>query len=116
MPDLERFLYTKNKKKSSEIKGLVSMKDILLDTAISTRPFLTSERMLGRRRRTGQEHPLIINFSKLDFVIDGHHKIRRALESGQIKMLAQVLTITDRELGTSLLKQSKGFVKNLPIR
>ncbi len=51
-------------------------------TLVATRPFLTTERIdPGRRRRGSRIKPEVISINGTNYVIDGHHKVRRACDS-----------------------------------
>jgi hypothetical protein len=115
MPTLERFVYDQTGKKFSEL-GKIIMVEYPIQSVIATRQFLTHEKMQGIQRRHGQEFPHIIAFYNQGFAIDGHHKIRRALDDGIECLYSKVLISTSELLAVYLYKRSHGFIKDLQIR
>ena len=72
--------------------------------------------MQGIERRNSQEYPHIISVHNQGFVIDGHHKIRRALDSGKESTYSKVLFSTNELLANYLYRISHGYIQNLQIR
>ncbi len=115
MPSLERFIYEQMGKKFSDI-GEIVMVEFPIQKVMATRPFLTQERIQGIKRRNGQELPHIISIYNQGFAVDGHHKIRRAFDSGKYSLYSKVFISTNDLLAAYLYKISCGYIKDLQIR
>ncbi len=67
-------------------------------------------------RRASREFPEVISVRKLDFIIDGHHKFRRALDRGDESLYSTVLFTDSDLLAVYLYKITHGHVGDLEIR
>lgn len=98
-----------------ESVGSLSEKSVDPKGLIPTRPFLTEERIEGKKRRGNPSKPDVIRVGEDGYLIDGHHKARRAADNGQniecrilqtddqriieeLRRRAQECTITDLEV------------------
>lgn len=115
MPSIEKVVYEVLKCDAEQV-GELCQQYISVDKAISTRPFLSHDRMEGRVRRASREFPELISVRKLNFVIDGHHKLRRAFDRGDSSLYSTVLFTDNELLAIYLYKISHGYVGDLEIR
>lgn len=83
---------------------------------LATRPFLTNERMEGKVRRGSNMFPELIHAAGNYYCIDGHHKVRRALDAGENKIMCEVYDVESSRLQQSLMKIASGLISNLNIR
>ncbi|MBI2029639.1 hypothetical protein HYT02_04440 [Candidatus Gottesmanbacteria bacterium] len=114
MPLLEQFVYGRSKNTPQEI-GEFYFDYLPVDLLIATRPYLTTERLIGRRRRGSEQNPNVIVFSGLNFVIDGHHKVRRSIDIGEKEILCKILSTDNKRIGEKLLRSQHGYIHSLPI-
>lgn len=115
MPSLEIFL-KKRARTTTEKAGSLKQQNLTPDDLVATRPFLTEERLKGKKRRNKKENPQVINHNGIHYIIDGHHKVRRASDSGQEAITCQVLTTGLGIIGQLLARINHGKIKDLPIR
>lgn len=85
-------------------------------TLVATRPFLTNARMEGRRRRASRGMPEVVSTGGTDYVVDGHHKVRRACDAGDPTITCKVLRTSSPRLRQRLARMSHGLIAILPIR
>lgn len=114
-PTIEQYTHY-NANLKPEMAGDLTEVEVNCSELIATRPFLVGFRLIGKRRRNSHEIPDIVNFSNFMFVIDGHHKVRKAIDEGQQTIRARVLTTKNQRLGEKLIRSACGLVADLPIR
>lgn len=112
MPYLEQFIRCE----PTESIGEVIVDNIEVTEVIATRRFLTQDRLKGVRRRGGQEFPNVVNYGTYLYCIDGHHKIRRALDSGITTLTCRILITENSQIGLKLSRMNHGLIRNLAIR
>ncbi len=115
MPSIEKVVYEVLKCDVEQV-GVLCQHYVGVSRAISTRPFLNHDRMEGRMRRASREYPEVISVRKLDFIIDGHHKFRRAHDHGDSSLYSTVLFTDNELLAIYLYKISHGHVGDLEIK
>ncbi len=114
MSSVEKFVYDHTGKKYTEIGEIVMVTFPILQL-LATRSFLTQERLSGKDRRHGQEMPHLISAYDQGFIIDGHHKIRRALDEGKAALYSKVLITTNASLIQYLYKINQGYIQDLSV-
>ncbi len=85
-------------------------------TIYGTRPFLTAERLNGIRRKGSKEFPQLIETNDTHYCIDGHHKIRRAIENGATSILCEVAHTRSSILEAALIKICSDLISNLIVK
>ena len=115
MPPIERFVHQHTGRDHTQL-GEIALEVVSFNLILSTRPFLTIERLQGRQRRHGFEFPQLVLTDGLYFCADGHHKIRRQLDENIDEGFCRILTTSDRVLIQKLRRMNHGLITNLPIR
>lgn len=115
MPSIEKVVYQVLKIEAEEV-GEFSHGHVSVYSVISTRPFLTRERMGGRKRRASVDIPQVIAIYNQNFIIDGHHKFRRAIDNGCDCLFSNIFTTDSRLLASVLYEMSHGYVSELEVR
>lgn len=90
--------------------------DCEIESLIATRPFLTTERLNGKRSRSSKKHPHIVVCDETRFVIDGHHKIFRAHLRGEETIHCSVIHAYDPAIKLKLHKMNHGPVILLEVK
>lgn len=116
MPLISKWLHIHIKNGGIEHFGVVVDADLDPRTIRSTRPFLDQIRMLGIRRRASVIKPEIIETRGRNHAVDGHHKIRRAIDSGEASIHCRVLKTSDGRVAARLDRMDHGPIGDLPIR
>ena len=81
-----------------------------------TRPFLTAERLKGIRRKGSKEFPQLIETEATYYCIDGHHKVRRAIDNGLPSILCEVAHTKCTILEDALIKICSDLIGKLIIK
>lgn len=81
-----------------------------------TRPFLTSERLKGIRRKGSKELPQLVETNDTFYCIDGHHKVRRAIDNGQPSILCEVAHTRSSILEEALIKICSNLIGKLIVK
>lgn len=114
MPSIEKFVYRVLACQPEKV-GSFEKQYVPVDRALATRPFLTQKRMAGRVRRASREFPQIITIRGQSFIIDGHHKLRRAFDAHLAALFSEVLHTNHELLLKELYKMSHGYIGDLEI-
>ena len=115
-PDLEKFSY-RTAKLSPEELGELSNEKIPTKKVIATRPFLNKEKLKkNKRRRSSRIKPEVVDHNGELFIVDGHHKIKRAIEGGEDLIDARVLKTGNKRVGEKLKRRSHGSISDLPVK
>lgn len=116
MVNIEKFVY-KNARISRENLPEITLQKIDPRFVIGCRESLTKDRFFyPTRRRGSREYPDIIIYQNNMYCIDGHHKIRRAIDNNVSMILARVLVTDNSLLGESLEKIRSSYIHELEIR
>ena len=113
-PSLEGYVYKTTKLQPQEV-GRITETEVNCGNLIANRPFLTPKKYAGIRRRGSREHPDIISYHGSQYIVDGHHKVRKALDTGKLTIKARVLTTGNQRIGAKLQRTAIGLITELPI-
>ncbi len=111
MPSLQQFLRKQHVKTQEINYGYLDP-----NTIMGTRLFLTGDGLEGRRTRSSRPNPQVISLRGEHYCIDGHHKVRRAVEGGESSILCEIAEIDSSPLGNTLMRIASDLIRNLPIR
>ena len=115
MAFFERFVYKKTGHQVQEI-GTECLQTLDPSTLIATRPFLNSERFERKKRRRGAANiPHVVSIADSNYLVDGHHKTRRAIEAGATEIECVVLFTNNEKIERELKKANHGLIVNLQI-
>jgi len=119
MSYIEAFI-TKNIDKLPNQIGYFQTGEVELGTLISTRPFLTQDRMSlttnnSKKRRGAPTTPQIIECDGRQFIIDGHHKARKESDKGNQNIVARIFFTDYPPLINRLERMAHGPINGVPI-
>lgn len=114
-PTIEQYIHNNAHLLMEEKAGDLTEMEVNCTELVATRPFLVKVRLNGNRRRNSREIPDIIKYLDILYVIDGHHKVRNAIDNGQKTIKSRVLTTKNLRLGEKLIRSDCGLVANLPV-
>lgn len=116
MASLEKFV---KKITGSEPAQIGDLGNEVIDPCIlgATRRHLVLAKMAGGRKRRGSPLPEVIIYDQFwRFVIDGHHKVKRACDQLTMGVECRALRTTDPRIKAVLWKRVNGFVSDLEFR
>lgn len=113
-PTAESLFYDKGRIDKKEVSPVVMSVDPRI--IISTRKFLTAKRLEGKKRRASQLHPQLIVIEGNYYCIDGHHKIRRAFDSGDGFIQCKVYSTQNTRVAAAVLGMASGLISTLGIQ
>lgn len=121
MPSLETFVHKKLHITDPSVLGPVVEFPVAIDQMLSTHPYLIQKRYEGVKRRASRMIPDVINcidaIQGVDefYVIDGHHKSRRAYDMGETHFDSRVLITEIPEIRVFLSTIAHGLIIALDI-
>lgn len=111
MPSLQEFLRAQHVSDISIYKTHLDPNSI-----IGTRPFLTQKGMGGRRTRSSRPNPQVVLNGGGYYCIDGHHKVRRAIEEREPSILCEIAEVDTSPLRNTLMRIASDLIGNLPVQ
>lgn len=117
MPNLERYIYRKTGRRAEDI-GRIDVVQVDPTALLAIRPYLNREwsGYRNKRRRSSPKIPEGISMDGDTYLVDGHHKGRRAIDFGIGAIFCRTLYTEDPVIKRKLEKIGKRPLGELEYR